>query len=121
MSTIHVFNTKREMERDRYLALSNASYEPWDWYDNITYIENILEWFYKWNISERHYFDFGIFSEDWNLIPDAVSEYSLLTKILELKDEGGYTEIRGKFSVEGYDKKYLKVLDVLEEWITECN
>jgi len=115
MGVIHVFNSRQKMERDRYFGLSNASYEPWDWYDNISNIEGDLSAFYKWNLSEKHYFDFGNFTEDWNLIPGATSEYSLLTKILELKNEGGWRDIRGKFSAESYDKKYLKVLDVLEE------
>ena len=115
MSVVHVLYFKEKMERDRYLVLSDASYEPWDWYDTLADIEGEIDEFYKRNFSIDSHFYFGVFSENWNLNPDSVSEYSLIKKIQYLKGKGGYTQIQGRFSAEGYDKKYLKVLDVLEE------
>ena len=115
MGISEVIGQRQRLERERYIALSDASYAYWDIYDNQTDLTNSLEYFYKWKSSGiEDYFDFGVFSENW-FLGDKTSKFYLSKKISELLGKGGYTDIRGKFSIEGYDKKYLKILDILEE------
>ena len=109
MGVYQVIEQEQRMECDKYLALTDASYKYWELYDNLTDLHADLHAFYKWKSGIGHYFDFGVFSDDW------LSELSFFKKISELNKRGGYTDVRGRFSAEGYDKKYLDILDILEE------